>query len=212
MSARAVCGLQVELHFRRHDRVQTTGVKRRQQPLQHHARLQRAACAVRALHGEQQLGVMLRIVRARAQRAADRQAEPVRLALRHGARNHLSFVIHFIDGLREIAALRQRAQALHADAFTATAAVEIVQVNIDVAGVRVVAQIRLGLLAKRYADAVRRARQHPGIQQSRKHNRFLRGRNAAGGDARAAGFEPGSKSKGKHRLRFFRAARAMVKG
>ena len=195
---RAVHGLQIKLHFRGYHRIDAARVKLRQKALQHNARLQRAACAVGLLHREQQLGVMRWIACAGAQRAANRQAEPVRLALREGAFNNMPFHIHGVDRQRKIAALGERAQAVGADALAAPTAVEIVQINIDMAGVRIFPQVSIGFLAKGRQCALRRACQHPGIQQCREHNRFLTGRRRC----RAKGFKPGSKGKGKHKSRF----------
>ncbi|CCJ94537.1 hypothetical protein BN131_2210 [Cronobacter malonaticus 681] len=195
---RAVHGLQIKLHFRGYHRINAARVKLRQKALQHNARLQRAACAVGLLHREQQLGVMRWIACAGAQRAADRQTEPVRLALREGAFNNVPFHIHRVDRQRKIAALGERAQAVGADALAAPTAVQVMQINIDMTGVRIFPQVSVGFLAKRDRRAVRRARQHPGIQQCREHNRFLAGRCRC----RAKGFKPGSKGKGKHKSRF----------
>ena len=115
-----------------------------QHPLQHHARLQLAGAAVGVLHRQQQLGVAFGIARAGAQRAGHRQAQAVRLARplpQPAFFNHSAVQIQGVDRQRKVAAFLQPKGFGDRQSLAAQLAVQIVQINIQLFGLRIALQV-----------------------------------------------------------------------
>ena len=85
------------------------------------------------------LRIVLRILRAGAQGAGDRNAESVRLIMQRGG--DFSFLIHRVDRKGKITAFFQAQHALHRQTLAAHRAVDIVQVNVNMFRLRVTFQI-----------------------------------------------------------------------
>ena len=130
---------QIELDFRGNHREEAVLVEAGQHVLQYHARLKRAGGIVTVFHRQQDLRIVLRILRAGAQGAGDRHAESVRFIMKWGG--DFSFLIHRVDRKGKITAFFQAQHALHRQTLAAHRAVDIVEVNVYMFRLRVTFQI-----------------------------------------------------------------------
>jgi len=101
---RAASG-QVKLNFRGNHREEPVLMETSQNVLQYHPWLKRARFAVALFHGQQDLRVMLRVLRTGAQGTADGNSEPVGLIIKRGG--YVAFMVHGVDGEGEVTAFFQ---------------------------------------------------------------------------------------------------------